>query len=848
MQERTFKAALAGLLHDIGKIEQRARPDPWKPPEGHEDSGQPVHAAWTAYFAEQYVPSPYKATVLHSAYHHQPQRSPAENPGLSELVALADKLSAGERADPPDKNAIPPQQMISIFDHLDTGGKAAPGPTHYLPLKPLKLGKEHIFPTEPMNKQSSREAYERLVEQLRAAARNPIDQAEVYLENLLVAMQRLTWCVPSAYYHSLPDVSLFDHSRMTAALAVCLAERSPDEIPNYLALVQADFAKKLDEAGKIELKKPAALLIGGDISGIQSFLYTISSKNAARTLRGRSFYLQLLTEAVLRYLLRELDLPYTNVIYTGGGHFFILAPLSAADRLSQIKRKVSEIFLQQHGPQLYLALGCAEVPFEGFRLGNFPEYWDAMHTDLGRAKQQRYTELGEDIYSRVFELPEFGGNPDDTCSVCGDDARRVKDIRDEEGESIKICMLCSSFAEEIGAQLPKAQFLALGFGEPKPGTKGSVRDALAAFGVEYAFINSPTDPVQLHNAEYVVIWALGDVPEDQWPSTDGKPAVQALRYTVNQAPMVRNQAEAKEINARLTETDRREQPAIPGEAKTFTHLQALAGGFHRLGVLRMDVDNLGEIFSFGFLANSEENRASLARLSTLSFQISLFFEGWVKHLAEVASDNIYAVYSGGDDLFLIAPWNEVPALALQIRQDFKQFTGDHPGLTLSGGMAFIHGKYPVYQAAEDAAEALQWAKDHPDNTKDAFSFLNIAWRWETFEQIRVKKERLVALLEGGETEPGGPRSPIQILRQLAAAEAEAARIKGRPVWGPWIWRGAYRLVRLADQYEKSNPALAQAIRQLHSELGDDYAEINQWGAAARWAQLETRKSQQPETQ
>ena len=73
--------------------------------------------------------------------------------------------------------------------------------------------------------------------------------------------------------------------------------------------------------------KPVALLIGGDISGIQKFIYTIASKKAAKTLRGRSFYLQLLTEAVLRFVLGELELPYTNVIYAGGGHFFLLAPL-----------------------------------------------------------------------------------------------------------------------------------------------------------------------------------------------------------------------------------------------------------------------------------------------------------------------------------------------------------------------------------------------------------------------------------------------------------------------------------------------------------------------------------------
>jgi CRISPR-associated protein Csm1 len=69
------------------------------------------------------------------------------------------------------------------------------------------------------------------------------------------------------------------------------------------------------------------------------------------------------------------------------------------------------------------------------------------------------------------------------------------------------------------------------------------------------------------------------------------------------------------------------------------------------------VDNLGEIFRIGL-----RKKATIARLSTLSFQISLFFEGWIKHLCEAREFDqlIYSVYAGGDDIFLIGPWIECP--------------------------------------------------------------------------------------------------------------------------------------------------------------------------------------------
>jgi CRISPR-associated protein Cas10/Csm1 subtype III-A len=110
---------------------------------------------------------------------------------------------------------------------------------------------------------------------------------------------------------------------MTAALAACLAEMDTNNLEALLASVRREFRGEASAQDVEVLNQPVALLVGGDISGIQKFIYTISSKGAARMLRGRSFYLQLLTEALLRYTLVELGLPYSNVIYSGGGHFYL---------------------------------------------------------------------------------------------------------------------------------------------------------------------------------------------------------------------------------------------------------------------------------------------------------------------------------------------------------------------------------------------------------------------------------------------------------------------------------------------------------------------------------------------
>ncbi len=322
--------------------------------------------------------------------------------------------------------------------------------------------------------------------------------------------------------------------------------------------------------------------------------------------------------------------------------------------------------------------------------------------------------------------------------------------------------------------------------------------------MQVQFLEKPGEAVELQNVERVTLWALDD-PQSGWPKTS-LPFSRALHYTVN---------------------------AVPPD-RTFDQLQDdIEGNFKRLGVLRMDVDNLGDVFKNGL-----GSYATLARLSTLSFHLSLYFEGWVKRICDDPrfAGKVYAVYAGGDDVFLIGPWDIMPDLALQIRSDFARYTGKHPDLHASAGLAFIGGKYPVYQAADDAEEALQQAKRQ--DGKNAFGFLGSAWTWPQFEQVKSKFDRLVRIVD--EKQLNGPQAIIQILRDLTEQKAKRSTPGNKEVWGPWQWRGAYLLKRMEER-EKNRAELAQQIAAIRDELDqENYSQLNQWGAAARWAQLKTR--------
>ncbi|NSW52341.1 MAG: type III-A CRISPR-associated protein Cas10/Csm1 [Anaerolineae bacterium] len=831
MAENRIRAAMAGLLHDIGKLAQRASDDPTRPPGDTREEGQPVHAAYSIRWIEQELLKKndlYRQFALPGAYHHRPSVYVGADTALVWAVALADKLSAGERDDRERKNQeLVPRQMLTIFDSLSLAGENQRS-QHYLPLAPLALSAKSIFPEEPCSPEESRRQYRQLLESLAQGFTALSSGAAAALEQMMSLLQRHTWCVPSSYYYNRPDISLYDHSRMTAALAVCLSEMPEAGLKaTHQAVVELfkldGKMDKLPAPAQDVLNKDAVMLIGGDISGIQDFIYTIGSKNAAKTLRGRSFYLQLLTEAVLRFVLRELDLPYTNVIYSGGGHFFLLAPLSAYDQLPALRRKVSERLLAAHGVKLYLALDGVAVPFSGFRVGAFPEHWGRMHTRIAEAKNHRFSELGDDLYQKVFAPKPHGGNQEHTCRVCGveDEHGYSNKEQDDTGEPFFLCSLCDSFDAEIGKDLPGSDLIALALGNDVPlGDKITASTILASFGMQIEFLKRGTEKINIDDADRVILWALDDPKDGKFPTHAVIPSVPWLHYTVNQVPKM-----------------------------TFDALQKKSKGIERLGVLRMDVDNLGSIFQEGF-GKGDQSRATLSRLATLSFQLSLFFEGWLKRLIE--SENhldgsaplIYAVYTGGDDLFLIGPWDNMPALAQEIAASFDQYTGGNPGLHLSGGLAFIHGKYPVHAAAEDAGDLEKQAKDAGRNR---IAFLGEVWTWMEFSSLVDKKEKLVQIV-GNETNGGlgGSHSLLQRLQELDHKQTEASRSRkdGKAIWGPWMWLADYQLVRMADQVKKKSPALHTALVNLREDLhqtNPPYAELHIWAKGARWAQLELRK-------
>ncbi|MFA0774231.1 MAG: hypothetical protein KEFWMYNX_002269, partial [Candidatus Fervidibacter sp.] len=285
---------IAGLAHDIGKFRQRALWGERKRHETHSSEWLTQTVLPRLTFLTEQERTEIAQVVER---HHEP--SPYERD--IRIVKIADQLASGERVQREGEEVGDPSQelMMPVFVRLRIGNR-------YLPYSeqerwryettPLRLD-DSIFPKEQAkaNYLSLWKAFEQSWLSLPDNAPTFSD-FDAFVLTWLSLLRKYAWCVPAAAYRDEPDISLADHLQVTGALAFCLWELD-------------DTTVELLEPNPLESKTEVVLLVGGDITGIQRFIYTISSKGAAKSLRGRSAYLNLLCDAIAEWLRRKLQVP-----------------------------------------------------------------------------------------------------------------------------------------------------------------------------------------------------------------------------------------------------------------------------------------------------------------------------------------------------------------------------------------------------------------------------------------------------------------------------------------------------------------------------------------------------------
>lgn len=405
------------LLHDIGKVCYRTM------------NKRINHSKLGGDFLEQYLKSNEETERLLNCvrYHHKDylQKAKLDKNDLAYIVYEADNIASGmdRRENEGEEKGFDPKLNLDSIFSVFYSDKEIQVANKY-PLIYKDINKSFNYPQKDISL-ATNSNYEALLNKIKSHFITK-DISQISINQLLQIIEEGFSYVPSSTNRAeVCDISLYVHSKITSAVASCMKL--------YFDEQQIQDYKKycFNSGSKIFRNEKIYLLISGDISGIQDFIYTIPSKGALKTLRGRSLYIDLLLEEFIDEYLEQIGLSRANVLYSGGGHFYILAPNieDTKKAIDKLQAKMNRWLMENIGINLYLAIGMAECSANNLmkcckidkgikRLGvlrldiddlgiafssGFVSDKDKIEDNLRYATLSRYADLSKDI-SMFFKV------------------------------------------------------------------------------------------------------------------------------------------------------------------------------------------------------------------------------------------------------------------------------------------------------------------------------------------------------------------------------------------------------------------------------------------------------------
>lgn len=658
MEKDKLRVIIGGLLHDIGKPAQRGNKTI-----NHSDAGYD--------FLKKEVKITDRKILEQVRFHHAGflKKAFIENDSLAYITYIADNIAAGadRKENDGELNGFNINKALEpVFNILN-------GNNQNYRYKPLTMDdKTGInYPTNS-SVEFSREIYHKICGDIADCLLGIDENDPLYINSLLEIMEADCSFIPSSTNQGeVADISLYDHSKITAAVGSCIFDYLKENGIN-------DYKSELYRNANDFYDKKAFLMYSFDVSGIQDFIYTIMSKGTLKMLRSRSFYIEILCEHFIDTLLERLELSRANLIYSGGGHGYIILANTYKSKkiISEITSEVNQWFMENFKTALYIASAyteCSANDLMNEKDGSYENIFAQIFEKLSEKKNNRYS--CKDIMNMNYNSYQDGERE---CRIC---KRADMDIEND------ICGMCQKLIDMSDDILEKDFFVIMknDKGLPLPFGKSLV-------SAEYEGLKSKL----MKSDEYV------------------------RSYSKNK------QYTGKSIATKLWIGDYYTE-------KEFEKLSEKSEGIKRIGVIRADVDNLGKAFVCGF----DKKYVSLSRTATFSRNLSLFFK---KHINTLFRENNYQaliVYSGGDDIFLVSAWSDTVKAAITLKDALEKFT--QGTLTISAGIGIYTPKYPIASIAYESGALEEKSKLLGRNRVTLFSPDNSADEQYTYTWDELKE-------------------------------------------------------------------------------------------------------------
>lgn len=767
MDENIVKVAIAAFLHDIGDmVDAEVLPLSEEFKRNHSglcpkwDSGRdldlrPMYTAAIIEAMEKQELLPRKLGQAHweltdgllelSAGGHNPQ-SP-----LQWIIAIADGLSRGWDIDQIETEGSAASKtadfrksgLLPIFEHLlAKDPEAGAHPVNYTWRYPLKeVSPRNIFPLQTSSSEDKtlperNRLFKKFMQGLGKLAHKE-QNLSLWFEHFESLVMATASLLPAAS-STVADISLYDHLRVTAALAAALYAYHK----STGTLAPADIPLIKDYSGQ------KFLIIGGDFYGIQSFIFSDSGearKNRSKILRGRSFAVSLFSELAADMLCRRIGIPSICVVLNTAGKFIIIAPNTeqTMQAMKEVESQVNEWLISISYGEMAIGMDSLEASPVDFARGNFLALWEKLSEKMAFRK------------CRKIDLNRFGGTVEgylngfndklehSLCPFCG---KRPSSESVEGanliGDAKSSCRICRDHIF-LGTKLVKKVRLAITAKEAVIYGGDEAKLSEPIFGeYQVAFIDGGLNEMA-RTGELMKYWDVFVDPEGEVFRDV------TVRFINGSVPACTQETLE---DRRLTGRSGKKKEELTDESnigapKTFEHIACMALspneqgegylGIEALGVLKADVDQLGMLMSCGL----KPERFTLARLATLSRQVNWYFALYLPHLLKVTPhfNDIYTVFAGGDDLFLIGPWNRVVDLAAELHSTFAEYVCKNREIHFSAGITLHKTHTPLDKLAHQAEAALSRSKDEG---RDRVTLFSETIKWSSFLELQEIKHQL----------------------------------------------------------------------------------------------------------
>ena len=667
---------------------------------------------------------------------------------LVRIVKEADSYSCAERDLEQQRKRDVAREMVpmdSIFSNVNLDLKKTEeekaGRYHLHPFEPLAVFPEDFQRLHPNENNNLIDLFKNNIPLF-----SSLERFDDVLNVWLNILEKFMWAVPSDTRYEISDISLFDHLRSSAAIAACMYKRHIGSI----------------EEGKNFDWKEEFVFVGGDFSGIQNYIFDITSLGsggAAKRLRARSFFIYLFSEVTIHKILHALDLPIVCDLFSSGGKFLLLAPneKETSNILKRIKTEIEQEIHDTYFNQFSFLLTNATVKEfkEEFEVYNFFKIADQMFYRLEVEKIKESQQVLLDAHTKTWNVNAFKADKMyeayqeiGVCKICGKHPATRDEIQDKEEDTpIECCFTCFRDKYFIGQSLPKCSYIAFG--------KGTVSENDEQGGKKIVIFHPYRNNDNKNNESYYVellegledykkgneYYLMYDIGEKEDKNGTNR-LVLEKKYYANYVPYDTTKKDTERVLSfeDIAKKSRWKKNDMKGN-----------GGFYGsdlLGILKADVDNLGLVFSKGFEnpkrieKNVEEiDKKTISRYLTMSRMLELFFSGWInetisggdkeaiinelvkiEHVNTVRFrsylekdvinfKNIYTVYSGGDDMVLVGPWETMIIFSIFLNKQFRKYTCNNKFITLSAGLTFVKPKYPIASAIKQAEMLLVKSKE-----------------------------------------------------------------------------------------------------------------------------------------